>query len=255
MGDRPRLLPVVLATVAFPLVLVTFRFAWPAGLGAGVLQRRLVEELVLAIVTLALVAWARWWRQTGLAGPWRRRWWVLLPVGLLVVQLLFNLPGLLVLGDPTRLPLVLPLVGLVGFCEETLTRGVMLYGLSRFGPLAAGLVSAAIFGVLHALGFISGLPVSFLVVQMTVAALLGLLFAGVRLRMISLWPLVAVHAVFDVPALLEGYPLHVQPLGLGAAVFSIGLVLPFGLAGFGLLLWAQLNGANLPAAVERTVTA
>lgn len=255
MSDRPRLLPVVLATVAFPLVLVAFRLAWPSGSGAGVLQRRLAEELALAVVTVALVAWARWWRQAGLVGPWRRRWWVLLPVGMLVVQLLFDLPGLLVLGDPTRLPLALPLVGLVGFCEETLTRGVMLYGLSRLGPLAAGLVSAAIFGVLHALGFLSGLPTSFLVVQMITAALLGLLFAGVRLRMISLWPLIAVHAAFDAPALLEGYPLHVEPLGLFAAVFSIGLVLPFGVAGLGLLLWAQLSGANLPAAAARTATA
>jgi len=230
-------------------VLVTARFAWPQRPGPGALERRLVEEFALMIVTVALVAWARWWRQTGLVGPWRRRWWVLLPVGLLAVQLLFDLPGLLVRGDPTQLPLVLPLVALVGFCEETLTRGVMLYSLSRFGPLAAGLVTAAIFGVLHALGFLSGLPVSFLVVQMITAALLGLLFAGLRLRMISLWPLIAAHAVFDVPALLEGYPLHVQPLGLAAALFSISLVLPFGLAGLGLLLWAQLNRAGLSAPI------
>jgi len=230
-------------------VLVTARFAWPQRPGPGALERRLVEEFALMIVTVALVAWARWWRQTGLVGPWRRRWWVLLPVGLLAVQLLFDLPGLLVRGDPTLLPLVLPLVALVGFCEETLSRGVMLYGLSRFGPLAAGLVTAAIFGVLHALNFLSGLPVSFLVAQMITAALLGLLFAGLRLRMISLWPLIAAHAVFDVPALLEGYPLHVQPLGLIAAVFSISLVLPFGLAGLGLLLWAQLTRASLSAPI------
>jgi membrane protease YdiL (CAAX protease family) len=163
------------------------------------------------------------------------------PVAMLAVQLLLAIPGLLARGDPARLPAVLALVGMVGFCEETLTRGVMLYGLSRFGPLAAALSSSAIFAVLHGFGLFEGLPASFLVFQMISAALVGLLFAGMRLRMISLWPLIAVHAAIDVPALLEGYPLDVQPIGLVAAVASIGLVLPFGMVGLGLVLWDQLT--------------
>lgn len=255
MNDQPRLIPVVLAAASYPLLFVTLQFVWPPRVGPGTLERQLVAEFALTIVTVAIVAWARWWRQTGLVGPWRQRWWVLVPAGLFTVQLPLGLPELFVRGDLALLPAVLPLVGMIGFCEETLSRGVMFYGLSRFGPLVAGLVTAAIFGLLHASGFLRGLPVSFLIVQVITAALLGLLFAGLRLRMISLWPLIVAHAAFDVPGLLEGFPLHVQPVGIIAAIFSVGLLLPFGMAGLGLLLWDQLNGTNSLAVAGRTVTA
>src|SRR5215472_864225 len=256
VNERPSLAPVVVTAVTFPLVLLANRFLLPPRLGSpGVLGHQLVAEFGLLVVTVGIVAWARWWRQTGLAGPWRQRWWALVPAGLLVVQWLFGLGGVLARGDPTRLPLVPPLAGMVGFCEETLTRGVMLYGLSRFGALAAGLVTSAYFGLLHATGFFGGLPGSFLVVQMISAALLGMLFAGLRLRMLSIWPMIVAHAAFDVPALLEGYPLHVQPVGLFGALFSIGLMLPFGMTGLGLLLWDQLNGTKLWAAAARAAGA
>jgi membrane protease YdiL (CAAX protease family) len=237
-------LPVVLAAAAFPVLFVVGRFVHLGRLGIGPMGRQLAGELVLLVVAVAIVAWARWWRQTGLVAPWRRRWWTALLLGMLAVQLLVGLPLLLSRGDPTLLPGALPLAAMIGFCEETLTRGVMLYGLSRFGPLAAGLASSAIFALLHGLGFFDGLPTSFLVFQMISAGLVGLLFAGTRLRMLSLWPMIAVHAAIDVPALLEGYPFHVQPIGPVAAIVSIWLVLPFGMAGLGLVLWDQLNGRD-----------
>jgi membrane protease YdiL (CAAX protease family) len=240
VDDRPRLLPVLLAILAFPVLSLTGRFVLGPRLGRG-LVRELVGEFALLVLTVAIVAWARWWRQTGLVGPWRERWWVAVPAVLLAAQLLLQVPGLRDAGDPALLPGVLLLVAMVGFCEETLTRGVMLYGLSRFGPLAAGLVSSAIFGLLHAFGLLAGLPVSFIVVQVITAALLGLLFAGLRLRMLSLWPLIVIHAAFDVPALLEGFPLHLGPVSLAAAFIQIWFLMPFAMTGLGLLLWDQLR--------------
>jgi membrane protease YdiL (CAAX protease family) len=254
MNGRPRLLPAVLAVLAPLVVLVGGRLVRPPQPGPGLLPRLLLAELALLVVTVALVAWTGWWRQTGLVGPWRQRWWILIPAGLLLIQLLLGLPGLMRLADPARLPIVIPLVAMVGFCEETLTRGVMLYGLSRFGPLVAGLVTSAIFGLLHVIGLLSAIPVSFLVFQVIGAMLLGLLFAGLRYRMISIWPVIVIHALYDVPALLTGYPLRVADVSLAAGLFSTGLLLPFGLAGLGLLLWDQLNGTSLWPLPGRTGT-
>jgi membrane protease YdiL (CAAX protease family) len=248
MQPSPRLLPVVLATAAFPALFVfgrlLDRFVRLPGLGPGVLGRDLVAELALLLVTIAIVAWAGWWRPTGLVGAWEQRWWTVLPAVWLAVMLLPGLPALLQHGRLAPLPQVVALAAMVGFCEETLTRGVMLYGLSRYGPLIAGLVSAAIFGAFHAFNYFDGVPVSFIVAQTITAALVGLMFAGLRLRMFAIWPTIVAHAMVDVPALLEGYPINVAPMEPITVVVSIGVMLPFGMAGLGLLLWEQLNGRN-----------
>ena len=252
MQPRPRLLPVVLATAVVPALLAVRQlldryvhlFVHLRGLGPGVLGRSLVTEFALLLATVAIVAWAGWWRPTGLVGPWRQPWWTVLPAVWLAMLLLAKLADLPRQGVLAPLPQVLALAAMVGFCEETLTRGVMLYGLSRYGPLIAGLVSASIFGAIHSLNYFDGFPVSYLVSQVITAALLGLMFAGLRLRMLTLWPMIVAHAAVDTPGLLEGYPLNVTPMDPVGIVASIGLMLPFGMAGLGLLLWEQLNGRN-----------
>jgi membrane protease YdiL (CAAX protease family) len=248
MQFRPRLLPVVLAIAVAPalhlLRLLVDRLVDLRALGPGALGRGLVGEFALLLATIAIVAWARWWRPTGLVGPWRQPWWTALVAVWLAMPLLFGLPVLLRQGVLAPVPQVLALAAMVGFCEETLTRGVMLYGLSKYGPLIAGLVSASIFGALHSLNYLDGVPVSYLVDQVVTAALLGLMFAGLRLRMLTLWPMIVAHAVVDVPGLLEGFPLNVPPESPTVIIVSIGVMLPFGMAGLGLLLWEQLHGRN-----------
>jgi membrane protease YdiL (CAAX protease family) len=238
-----------MAALAYPVWAVVVHFVLPRSLAW--VSRQFVGELGLLAITLAIVIWARWWRQSGLVGPWRHRWWTLLLAGLGALNLLLGVPGLVMHGDAARLPAVLPLVALVGLCEETLNRGVMLYGLSRFGPLVAGLSTAVIFGASHVGNAFQGLPVSYVIVQMIQAMLLGLLFAGLRFRMVSLWPLIVAHAAYDVPALLEGFPQHVGPVGLGAAIFAIWTLVPFGAAGLSLLIWEQLTARELLLSLDR----
>src|SRR5215467_4629251 len=246
MQSRPRLLPVVLAIAVAPglhlLRLLVERFVDLRVLGPGVLGRGLVGEFALLLATIAIVAWARWWGPTGLVGPWKEPWWTALPAVWLAMTLLFGIPGLVGQSALAPLPQVLALAAMVGFCEETLTRGVMLYGLSKYGPLVGGLGSAALFGALHSLNYFDGVPVSYLVDQVITAALVGLMFAGLRLRMLTLWPLIVAHALVDIPGLLHGFPVNVAPQAPIVVVVSIGLMLPFGMAGLGLLLWEPLNG-------------
>ena len=77
---------------------------------------------------------------------------------------------------------------------------------------------------------------------MLAAFQVGLLFAALRLRMGTLWPVVGAHALFDLAVLLLT-PLPRPQLNWGFTLAgSFAVYLPFGLTGFGLLLYDQLEG-------------
>lgn len=78
--------------------------------------------------------------------------------------------------------------------------------------------------------------------QVVAAFQIGLLFAAVRLRVKSIWPLVAAHALIDLGVLLIG-PVAPPPVSWTLTVIgSVVLYLPFGITGLGLLTHDQLEG-------------
>jgi uncharacterized protein len=82
---------------------------------------------------------------------------------------------------------ILALGGLViPFAEELLFRGVLYGALRRYGPVLAGLVSAAVFGIAHVWP-----PL------VLFAFLAGVVHAWLRERSGSIWPAVVSHAVIN----------------------------------------------------------
>jgi membrane protease YdiL (CAAX protease family) len=238
---RP-VLPVAAAVLLVPAAAVVSRLVSRL-VGADTVPRPYLAEGLLLAGTLTIVALTGWWRETGLAVRGRQWPWVLLLLGLLLPQWLLTTPALVSQGRWALLPQSLVLVALVGFNEETLVRGVILSGLSWMGPLVAGLLSALIFGLLHLTNLLS-LDPGFVVLQVVTAPLLGLLFAALRFRMVTLWPLIATHGLLDLPALLLGFPAHLPPVNAVRVIVSIVLVLPFGLTGLGLLIADQLEASH-----------
>lgn len=76
-----------------------------------------------------------------------------------------------------------------GICEELIYRGFVLWLITEWGGLIAGIiVSSAIFGLMHIyLG----------VAQVPRTALMGLLFALIVVASGSLWPAMIIHAAID----------------------------------------------------------
>jgi membrane protease YdiL (CAAX protease family) len=144
----------------------------------------------------------------------------------------------------------------VGFVEETLFRGVLLYALSRAwgrtkqGLVAAVVVQAALFGVPHALqAFVGAAPVTALinVVATFVTGLwLGLLVLGVG----TLWPAVLLHTVSNAAILIKGLASPwLDPALLGyvrATLFELILVL--------VGLWIVLKLQPTPVQSARTLS-
>lgn len=122
----------------------------------------------------------------------------------------------------------------VGFVEETLFRGFLLYalvrvwGTSRRGLLAAATLPALLFGSLHILQLATGNELAATLLTIVLAAFSGIWLGALVLRGGSLWPAVIIHAtsnmVVNIGAL--AVPSYVPPTDafIVAALLELPLV-------------------------------
>jgi len=139
-------------------------------------------------------------------------------------------------------PLLLVAAVLPAIAEEALFRGWVLRGLrSQMSPVAAVLVSSAVFGAFHMEPE-----------RVLLTGLLGCALAGLALATGSIWPGVAAHALHNGITLAMakgvGGDDGAALFGGGDALFGLG---GFALAGVGLALALLRRPDSLPAAEPR----
>lgn len=166
----------------------------------------LLREATLSAGVAALL-FATWSRRRDWGYPPRRQWrhlWVMWPIAGLVA--LFWIAGLAGGLDPdhTKIAIQVPTYALTGFLEETEFRGFILgtlllawAGRGRRGQLAAIAGSAALFAAVH-LGNAATVAPAIVVNQVVYTFVFGIGFAAIRLRITTIWPLIAVHAAMDI---------------------------------------------------------
>ena len=170
----------------------------PTGLDEMV-QSQIVPALVVAPIFLLLViAYFKWWQETGLKWVDNNRSLLLLwlPALAIIINLALGLPNNTTGG--TVLLIVLVNTLLVGISEELMFRGILLHGArSRYRFWAAILIVSILFGLIHALnGFITG-EFGAALFQSVTAFASGLMYMGLRLRQNSLLPVMLVHGLWD----------------------------------------------------------
>jgi uncharacterized protein len=163
----------------------------------------------LAVVGLALAVRVRSLAPLRLGGPGRR--WLLVGlaagIGLKLVTTGVVLAWQALTGDTTNpqqfffdgvtaggwsLAVVLVAAGLlIPVSEELLNRGILYGALRRYGPVAAGLGSAAVFALFHVVPLV-----------MIVAFVLGVVNAVLVERSGSIWPAVVAHATLNTSGLV-----------------------------------------------------
>ena len=170
----------------------------PTGLDQMV-QSQIVLALVIApIFLLIVVAYFKWWKETGLKWLDNNRSLLLLwlPALAIIINLALGLSANTTGGRVLLIVLVNTL--LVGISEELMFRGILLHGArARYRFWAAILIVTILFGLIHALnGFITGEfgPALF---QSVTAFASGFMFMGLRLRQNSLLPVMLIHALWD----------------------------------------------------------
>ncbi|MCZ2850366.1 CPBP family intramembrane glutamic endopeptidase [Modestobacter sp. VKM Ac-2978] len=201
--DLARRRPLTLAagaTVVWHLVLFAvedllppLQPGWFPDLGAAVVN------VVLAGLTLALIGWLGWWRETGLAWRWPdRSWWLLLP--LLGEGLLHLVDGLA--GSATVLAGVAVTMLAVGLAEESLSRGLVQRLLSPLGLARAAVLVGVLFGLGHLMsGLWFGRAPDEIAFQVVNTAAFGFCLAALRWHVGTLWPLVVLHAWVNVASI------------------------------------------------------
>jgi membrane protease YdiL (CAAX protease family) len=194
--------------------------------------------LVPGLFIAAVLSRLHWWRRVGFTPV--REWRALHLLIPLVLVLALPLAGLSGRGVMATTALVLALqVGFVLidiFMEEVTYRGVILQALSRFSPVLRVGLAAILFGFSHLDNlFLPGADEVGVAYQIFEAALVGVLFGAVRLRMNTIWPVMAVHAAYDLMLVLAfGHAFPVAPTIPG---FIVDTVVNLGLAivGFSML--------------------
>ncbi|WP_369136872.1 CPBP family intramembrane glutamic endopeptidase [Modestobacter versicolor] len=196
LADRRPLTLAAAATVTWHLVLFAvedllppLRPGWFPDLGAAVVN------VVLAALTLAVIGWLGWWRETGVVWRWPdRSWWLLLP--LLAEGLLHLVDGLT--GSATALVSSAVTMLAVGLAEESLSRGLVQRFLSPLGRARAAVLVGVLFGLGHALsGLWFGRAPEEIAFQVVNTAAFGFCLAAVRWHVRTIWPLVLLHALVD----------------------------------------------------------
>jgi membrane protease YdiL (CAAX protease family) len=193
----------------------------------------LVPGIFIAVVLTRL----RWWRRVGFTPirEWRA------PHLLVPLLLILALPivGLSARGAMATTALVLSLqVGFLLidiFMEEVTYRGVILEALAGFSSSSRVTLAAVLFGLSHLDNlFLPGADELGVAYQIFEAALVGILFGAVRLRMNTIWPVMIVHAIYDLMLVLAfGHAFPVAPTAPG---FLVATVVNLGLAGIGIFL-------------------
>ena len=130
-----------------------------------------------------------------------------------------------------------------GVVEELCFRGLLICTLLRIwrkkdGYLKAAVVSAIVFGLIHAGNAATGADLGRTALQVIDAGFMGLLFAGVFIRCGSLIPAMVVHSVHDIIAIGLFTGVSEQGIITGGVTFSayFDCITSIGLGVYGLYL-------------------
>lgn len=151
----------------------------------------LVVNLVAALVPLAVISRLGWWRRPWLVRVRPRRWWPLAPLAVLYASRSVFGWDLDLWSSVTTTVFVL----VAAASEELYSRGVIQELLRAVRPLWRAVAVGVLFGAGHLLsGVVFGREWAYLAFQIPHAIVQGFALAGLRMQVVSIWPLVVLHA-------------------------------------------------------------
>ncbi len=198
--QRPVLFAIVFSLAELGLGLLAFILGSLLGLPEPVLV--IMALLFTTAPPLVFIWWLHWWGDTGFVGATQNAQVLWFPLAIMVLPLIIFGTIELEVGLVRFYLLILFLTGL---SEEAVSRGLLLRVLLPLGKWYAVLIPAALFGVGHITQFLFlGMPLTENLQQIAVAIPFGILYAALRLRAGSIWPLIIIHMFVDVFYVISG---------------------------------------------------
>jgi len=178
------------------------------GKSAEFTWRGAVLDLAVGAVLLAITTWLLgWWKPALFERKRSRHKWPIFVPALMLVVAVVNLSS----TDWSKFDasFILSLLALgvaVGFCEELLSRGLLLTAFrSRLSEVWVWLLTSALFGGMHIINAALGAPLGPTLGQVVIAAMSGTCFYIVRRVTGSLIWAMALHGIWDVSVFAVGF--------------------------------------------------
>jgi membrane protease YdiL (CAAX protease family) len=218
--ERPIWFAIAITLFEFVMGLLIFVSGSVLGLPEATLE--IVVLLTMTALPLVLIGWLGWWQDAGFVNSTQNASTLVVPLALMLLVLAW-FGTVTSSGDAViRLYLIFFLTGLG---EEAMSRGLLLRALLPRGKWYAVLIPSVLFGVSHITqSLFLGMPFSDNMLQIVNAVMFGILYAGVRLRINNIWPLIIIHMLYDTFYGLTGMfgvPNATGFSGIPAAYFAI----------------------------------
>ena len=212
------------------------------GKSAEFTWRGAVLDLAVGAVLLTITTWLLGWWKPALLERKRshHKWPIFVPALMLVVAIvnLFNTDWSRF--DASFLLSLLALGIAVGFCEELMSRGLLLTAFrSRLPEVWVWLLTSVLFGAMHLVNAALGAPVVNTLGQVVLAAMTGTSFYIVRRVTGSLIWAMALHGIWDISAFSVGF----APIG---AAWTLYLVPVIGILAVVVVRWVIIGTDEKP---------
>lgn len=208
-----------------------------------------LANLGLALGAIVLLTRLKWWQRVGF-NSLRQRGdlrYFLIP---LVPAILNLIPGAQ-RASFAQVSVVFVIALLVAFAEETIFRGLMLQAIKPFGYWRAALITAALFGLIHAMNALTGKSGLESALQIGYATAIGFAYAALTLKKEVLWLLILTHFLTDFAFFIQKPGFTLPPFWQSVLV----VILTIGFSVYGIFVMRQKSDQQIGSARERTQNA
>ncbi len=197
---HPVLFAIIFSLAELGLGLIAFILGSLLGLSEPVLI--IMALLFTTAPPLVFIWWLHWWEDTGFVTATQNVQVLWFPLVLMILPIaVFGAVAL----EVGMMRFFLVILLLTGLSEEALSRGLLLRALLPLGKWYAVLVPSVLFGLGHITQFLFlGMPLSDNLMQIAASMTFGMMYAALRLRIGSIWPLIILHMFVDVFYVLGG---------------------------------------------------